>query len=71
MFLLWTHALDIMGVFHQLLVVFQGNAHAFLHHFGLKELVLVKFSLFNLAQFILHDNEIYPLNVVSLFSLIW
>lgn len=38
MFLLWTHALDIMGVFHQLLVVFQGNAHAFLHHFGLKEL---------------------------------
>lgn len=69
MFLLWTHALDIMGVFHQLLVVFQGNAHAFLHHFGLKELVLVKFSLFNLAQVILHDNEIYPLNVVSLFRM--
>lgn len=69
MFLLGTHALDIMGVFHQLLVVFQGNAHAFLHHFGLKELVLVKFLLFNMTQFILHDNEIYPLNVVSLFRM--
>lgn len=61
MFLLGTHALDIMCVFHQLLVVFQGNALAFLHHFGLKELVLVKFLLFNMTQFILHDNEIYPL----------
>lgn len=50
MFLLGTHALDIMCVFHQLLVVFQGNALAFLHHFGLKELVLVKFLLFNMTQ---------------------
>lgn len=69
MFLLGTHALDIMCVFHQLLVVFQGNALAFLHHFGLKELVLVKFLLFNMTQFILHDNEIDPLNVVSLFRI--
>lgn len=33
MFLLGTHALDIMCVFHQLLVVFQGNALAFFASF--------------------------------------